>query len=444
LHPPEWHDLIRTRIAIQKATNAPVPGIEEEIQRFDGRRVTVYVNALPIIDRGTFALLVVLHDLTEQKRLEQQLRYQEMMLREAAELAHVGGWGFDPVTGQGDWTPETARIHGLPSATVTTVTDGLGFYSGEDRVRIEAAVAEASTRGTPYDLELRLTAADGKQKWVRAICRPIIDNGKVVRVRGSFQDITDRKRAETEIRQLNTELERRVRDRTAELEVSNKELESFSYSVSHDLRAPIRHIAGFTRMVLDMCGPQLPAESRGHLEQVERAARRMGQLVDDLLAFSRLGRQPVRRQPVDARRLVEDCLNEVLHSVEGRQIETQVGDLPQCEADLGLLRQVWLNLLANAVKYSAKSDPAVIEIGATSTPEGIVYFVKDNGVGFDMRYVHKLFGVFQRLHRAEDFEGTGIGLALVQRIVHRHGGRVWAEAELNKGAKFSFTLGSSG
>ncbi|QEL20592.1 PAS domain S-box protein [Limnoglobus roseus] len=444
LHPPEWHDILRRRVTSQEATGEPVPGIEEEVLRLDGRRVPVYVAALPVMDRGVRALLVVLHDLTERKRAEAQLHQQELMIREAGELAHVGGWGFDPATGRGDWTEETARIHTLPPAAEASVAEGLSFYAGEDRARIEAAVAAAAADGTPYDLELRLTAADGLEKWVRTICRPIVDGGRVVRVRGSIQDITDRKRTEEEIRALNADLERRVRDRTAELVAANAELESFSYSVSHDLRSPIRHITGFAAIVLEACGPQLPPENHGHLEQVVKAARRMGQLVDDLLKFSRLGRRSLCRQAVDTGRLVDDCLREVLPNPAGRRIETRVGDLPACFGDPGLLRQVWINLLSNAVKYTGRRDPAVIQVGATATPDGVAYFVQDNGAGFDMRYAHKLFGVFQRLHRAEEFEGTGIGLALVQRIVHQHGGRAWAEAEPGKGATFWFTLGRPG
>lgn len=441
LHPPERHDAVRVRIEAQRAIDEPAPGVEDEVLRLDGERVPVYFQILPITDRGTRSLLVVLHDLTERKRMDAQLRHQALMIREAGELAHVGGWGFDPATGQGDWTPEAFRIHGLPPRPTISVAEGLNFFCREDRPRIDAAVAAAAAHGTPYDLELQLDAADGARKWIRTICRPIVESGAVVRVRGSIQDITDRKRTEEEIRALNAGLEQRVRDRTAELESVNRELESFSYSVSHDLRAPIRHITAFTNIVLEEYGPQLPAESRGHLEQVAAAAARMGRLVDDLLAFSRLGRQPVRRHQVDTRRLVDDCLREVLQFDEARRVETRVGDLPACNGDAALLRQAWANLLSNAVKYSGKRDLAVIEVGAAPAPEGTAYFVRDNGVGFDMRYAHKLFGVFQRLHKTEEFKGTGIGLALVQRIVHRHGGRVWAEAEPDRGATFWFTLG---
>ena len=272
---------------------------------------------------------------------------------------------------------------------------------------------------------------------------PIVENGKVVRVRGAIQDITDRRRAEAEIRQLNAELEQRVRDRTAELEATNKELEAFSYSVSHDLRAPLRAINGFSQIVLDDYGPQLPEDARSLPNDICDGARRWA-VGGRPAGLSRLGRHSVRRESIDTADLVAGCLRDVLRSSEPRRIEVRVGDLPACEADPALLRQVWLNLLSNAVKYSGPRDPAMIEVGAAVGPDGPTYYVRDNGVGFDMRYANKLFGVFQRLHRAEEFEGTGIGLALVQRIVHRHGGRVWAEAEPDKGATFYFTSAAAG
>ncbi|WP_010043450.1 PAS domain-containing sensor histidine kinase [Gemmata obscuriglobus] len=439
---PDDHETIRQRIAAISASGASNPGIEERIVRFDGTPVPVMVTAIAITDRGERAFLVVLRDLSEQKRAEQQLHYQELLLREAAELAHVGGWWFDPVTLEGDWTPVVANIHDLPPDAPPPKPDrGIEFYVEEDRPRIAQAVRAATESGTPYDLELQLVSARGAFKWVRTIARPIVEEGRVIRVRGSLQDITDRKRAEAEIRHLNADLEQRVRDRTIELEAANAELEAFSYSVSHDLRAPLRAIDGFSQIVLNEYGPQLPADAREYLTDVCANTLRMGRLVDDLLTFSRLGRQPVRRQPVNTSELVAGCLDELLRQTGARRIEIRSNELPPCDADPALLRQVWLNLLANALKYSSLSSLALIEVGATASPDGPVYFVRDNGVGFDMRYAHKLFGVFQRLHRAEDYEGTGIGLALVQRIVHRHGGRVWADSEPGKGATFSFTLG---
>ncbi len=262
------------------------------------------------------------------------------------------------------------------------------------------------------------------------------------------QEIARRRQAQERIDSLNTELEKRIKDRTAELEATNKELEAtnkeleaFTYSVSHDLRSPLRHVDGFSRILVEEFGPHLDPTARRYLERMQKGVRNMGTLVDDLLQLARIGRQEPSRRTTGLSSLLREALDEVRSETEGREIEWRIGQLPFADCDPALIKQVFANLLSNAIKYTRPRERAVIEIGALERNGQPTIFVRDNGVGFSMKYADKLFGVFQRLHRPEDFEGTGVGLATVQRIVHKHGGRVWAEAELDKGATFYLTLG---
>jgi light-regulated signal transduction histidine kinase (bacteriophytochrome) len=226
-------------------------------------------------------------------------------------------------------------------------------------------------------------------------------------------------------------------------EASNRELEAFTYSVSHDLRAPLRHISGFSKILTEEYGSTLSPEAQHHLQRIQEGTQRMGRLVDDLLNLGRVGRQGLRLQLTSLTKLVEDVISESLPDTAERQLEWRIDDLPFVACDPSLLKQVLQNLLSNAVKFTRPRDRAIIEIGQKDQEGTPVMFVRDNGVGFNMKYADKLFGVFQRLHRSEDFEGTGVGLATVQRIIQKHGGRIWVEAELDKGATFYFTLGAS-
>ncbi|WP_224247837.1 ATP-binding protein [Hyalangium gracile] len=330
------------------------------------------------------------------------------------------------------------ELVGKPVREALPELEGQGFYELLDRVFMS---------GEPFigrGLRVVLQRQQGgslDEAYVDFIYQPI--RGPDGRVSGIFvqgHDMTEQNRAEAEVRRLNQLLERRVQERTAELVEANKELESFSYTVSHDLRAPLRHITGFAQLLEKRVGPQLDATARRYVTTISEAARQGGKMVDDLLAFSRMGRAELNKSPVVLRELVAEVQRELAPDAEGRKVEWRVSSLPEVQADQSLLRLAVKNLISNALKYTRPKPEAIIEVGGREESGEAHVWVKDNGVGFDMRYADKLFGVFQRLHTAEQFEGTGIGLANVRRIISRHGGRVWAEGRPEEGATFHFTL----
>jgi len=289
--------------------------------------------------------------------------------------------------------------------------------------------------------ELKNKAKDGSFYWVNTTIVPFLNGqGKPYQYVAIKDDITERKRVEEELLQLNLDLDEKVIERTEQLQLANKELDAFSYSVSHDLRAPLRAVNGYSKILLEDYGIQLDAEANRVINNIEANVIKMGQLIDDLLAFSRLGRKELILANIQMYDLVRGICNEMKVEYPKRNIEFHIHPIQTVLADMPSIKQVWINLISNAVKYTSPKEITIIEIGCNVTDHDIVYYVKDNGVGFDMQYADKLFGVFQRLHSDKEFEGTGVGLAIVHRIITKHNGKIWAESKLNEGTIFYFSL----
>lgn len=548
--------------------NGIVQNFEAQYRAKNGKIIHTLVSSVIIEIKEVKHILSTARDITKLKLAEEAVRNQEALLNEMGRIAQIGGWEYHPDTGEVLWTREVASIHDLEPTSSVNVDTGINYYYGTSVDIIKKAVREAVALAKPYDLELQIVSAKGVHKWVRSIGRPVVENGVVVKISGSFQDITkrkqteealrkseenfrllmesislpvvyinekgeiifrntkfmqmfgytmdeiptveewwerafpdpsyrgkvkedwklfviraaqtgtdiesdeyritakdgnvriiitsgviinnnilltliditDRKKAEEEIRKLNESLEKRVEERTAQLTEANRELEAFSYSVSHDLRAPLRHINGFVDLLSEKYSDLLPGKGQHYLSTIVESSRHMGTLIDDLLQFSRTGRQEMQVSRLDMNVVVQEVMKLLEYDVQERKIKWKLAALPQVKGDASLLRMVWYNLLGNAVKFTKKREIAIIEIGYLEEDHDYTFFVKDNGAGFDNRYAHKLFGVFQRLHSKQEFEGTGIGLANVRRIIQKHGGRTWAESELGQGAAFYFTL----
>ena len=434
LMPQRFHDAHRQGLARFLTTGeARVVGRTVELvgQRKDGTEFPLELSLASWKARGDTFFTGILRDITERKRAEELLRASEERFH--LMVKHVEDYAIFMLDAEGrvaTWNAGAERIKGYRADEIIGRHFAC-FYTPDD-VRAgkpERLLQEAVSQGRCEDEGWRVRK-DGSAFWANAVITALRDpHGTLLGFTKVTRDITERTRLEQEIQQ-----------HSVALEAANKELDAFSYSVAHDLRAPLRAIDGFSRVLLEEHAPTLPPEAQHYLNAVRRNSQRMGLLIDDLLAFSRLSRQPLNKQLVRPADLVRQCVDELRAEQQGRRVEIAIGDLPACQADPALLKHVWMNLMSNALKYTRKQEVAVIEVGSREQAGACVYFVKDNGVGIDMQYADKLFGVFQRLHRPEDYEGTGVGLAIVQRVIHRHGGRVWAEAAVNKGATFYFTF----
>ena len=378
-------------------------------------------------------------------RIEEQTEALRQDEKTRSFLAAIVASSDDAVVGKDlngkvlSWNASAERMFGYTAAEM--VGQPITRLQSPDRPDEERQILQEARWGITRHYETVRLRKDGRPVEVSLTISPIKSaRGGIIGISSVARDITERKRAEHQIRQLNTELEQRVADRTAELTAANKELESFTYSVAHDLRAPLRHIDAFSRILHEDFEAQLPQEARHYLKNIQDSTAKLSLLVDDLLNLARVGRQELRRQPTPLSRLVGEVVADLRQESEGRKLDWHIAPLPAVECDPGLMKQVFANLLSNAVKYTRPRPVAVIEVGCRKANGGCVIFVRDNGVGFNMKYADKLFGVFQRFHRAEEFEGTGVGLATVDRIVRKHGGHVWAESSVDQGATFYFTV----
>lgn len=410
----------------------------------------VYNISLPVMiiyPVGTALLGALMASRLRREQIKEALRASEERLRLAIEASNIGFFDSDYRTNTVHYSPEWKKQIGYQSDELSdTREEWVERLHPDDVLAVQARLDDCLRGVTPhYEAEYRLRHKDGSYRWILARAVMQYDSrGQPLRLLGCQIDISSHKNAEEEVRRLNAELEQRVVERTTLLQAANDELESFSYSVAHDLRSPLRAMSGFSAILLAEHAAQLDAHGREYLTRIQDAAHRMGQLISDLLGLSRITRSPFQRQTVDLSNLAQQISARLLAQEEpGRSVALEISDGITAEGDPALLQKALENLLHNALKFTGRRADARVSFGVLEQGGERIYFVRDNGAGFNMEYSDKLFVPFQRLHAVADFPGSGIGLVAVQRIINRHGGRIWAEAAVGEGAVFYFTLGAA-
>jgi PAS domain S-box-containing protein len=446
----------RVERAVQEAIHFARPyDLELQMVTAEGNHKWVRTMALPILQDGNVVKVQgIFQDITERKQTEKALQaaHDELelkVLERTAALSEANALLQALMDNIPDHiyfkdiqsrfirnSKSQANLLGLKDPAEAVGKTDFDFFP--HAARSYAEEQEVMRSGTPLvDFEEWVVWPDGRETWVTTTKMPLRNSeGQTIGIFGISHDITERKRAEQAIRQLNSDLEKQAE----QLQAANKELEAFSYSVSHDLRAPLRAIDGYTRILVEDYESILDSEGKRICGVISREARRMGQLIDDLLSFSRLGRKAMYSSRIDMKALAVSVFDELIKGENRERFDFEIAKLPAAKGDSSLMRQVWVNLLSNAIKFTSRKERSVIEVGSKQTRDENIYYVRDNGAGFDMEYGNKLFGVFQRLHTESEFSGTGVGLAIVQRIIRRHGGHVWAQGEVEKGATFYFAL----
>lgn len=432
----------------REVIESQVPLQTEELVIEGGVARTYICSRFPLRDAAgaVCGVCAIATDITERKRMEAALGESEDRFRQFAESVNLGFWILDARPGRLTYAnPALGRLFGCAPEDIADLDAARRQrIEPEDRSGVEAAyqgwLALASSE--KLDLDYRIRRPDGEVRWVHDHVVKLLDEtGRAWRVLGISEDVTERKSVSEAISEMNAALAKKA----ADLAASNEELEAFAYSVSHDLRAPLRHVNGFINLLRDQVGERLDPTSERYLDKIQSASVRMSALIDELLALSRTSRIEMNCAPVGLASLVREIVQELTAQHPDRTIEWLIGELPTVSGDRTLLRQALFNLLDNAVKYTGQQRAPRIEVGPAAGRTGeTVIVVRDNGVGFEMKYAHKLFGVFQRLHRHEEFPGTGIGLAHVRRIIERHRGRVWAESTKGEGASFYLALPQGG